>query len=202
MRCVLLSIDRFPENALLSHDLIEGAYARAGLLSDVELIDDYPSHFSAYSRRKHRWVRGDWQIMRWLLPRVPDFHGNIIPNPMSLISRWKILDNLRRSLLEPATLALLVAGWLFLPGEATYWTLASIAMLLTPVWASSSLFTFAGALCGQCNEGVGAGYGLDISERTCGRTASGCIPAPPIDVVDRRDRPFDTSGVRDQEEIA
>ena len=66
---------RFPENALLSHDLIEGSYARAALVSDIELIDDYPSHFSAYSRRKHRWVRGDWQIMRWLLARVPDLHG-------------------------------------------------------------------------------------------------------------------------------
>ena len=64
---------RFPENALLSHDLIEGAYARAGLVSDIELIDDYPSHFSAYSRRKHRWVRGDWQIMRWLLPACSRF---------------------------------------------------------------------------------------------------------------------------------
>ena len=127
---------RFPENALLSHDLIEGAYARVGLVTDIELIDDYPSHFSAYSRRKHRWVRGDWQIMRWLLPRVPDFEGKVIPNPISLISRWKILDNLRRSLLEPATLALLVAGWLFLPGGPVFWTFASITMLLTPVWSS------------------------------------------------------------------
>ncbi len=127
--------ERFPENALLSHDLIEGAYARAALVSDIELIDDYPSHFSAYSRRKHRWVRGDWQIMRWLLPRVPDFHRRIIANPISLISRWKILDNLRRSLLEPATLALLLGGWLFLPGDPGYWTLASICILLTPVWA-------------------------------------------------------------------
>ena len=59
---------RFPTNALLSHDLIEGAYARAGLVSDIVVIDDYPSHFSAYSRRLHRWVRGDWQIMRWLCP--------------------------------------------------------------------------------------------------------------------------------------
>ena len=127
---------RFPENALLSHDLIEGAYGRVGLVSDIELIDDYPSHFSAYSRRKHRWVRGDWQIMRWLLPRVPNFEGKVIPNPISLISRWKILDNLRRSLLEPATLALLVAGWLFLPGGPVFWTFASITMLLTPVWSS------------------------------------------------------------------
>ncbi|HYO80922.1 MAG TPA: glucoamylase family protein, partial [Bryobacteraceae bacterium] len=126
---------RFPENALLSHDLIEGAYARAGLVSDIELIDDYPSHFSAYSRRKHRWVRGDWQIMRWLLPRVPDNEGRIISNPISVISRWKILDNLRRSLFEPATLALLLAGWFLFTGDPLRWTLISVAMLLMPVWA-------------------------------------------------------------------
>lgn len=127
--------NRFPENALLSHDLIEGAYARAGLVSDVELIDDHPTHFSAYSRRKHRWVRGDWQILKWLLLWVPDYRGNIIPNPISLISRWKILDNLRRSLFEPATLALFLASWLWLKGDPAYWTLASVGMLLLPVWA-------------------------------------------------------------------
>ena len=66
---------RFPRNALLSHDLIEGAYARAGLATDIEVIDDYPSHYSAYNRRKHRWLRGDWQIAQWLLPRVPDESG-------------------------------------------------------------------------------------------------------------------------------
>ncbi|MBC8166201.1 MAG: glycosyl transferase, partial [Bryobacteraceae bacterium] len=126
---------RFPENALLSHDLIEGAYARVGLVTDIELIDDYPSHFSAYSRRKHRWVRGDWQIMRWILPKVPSLEGSIIPNPISLVSRWKILDNLRRSLLEPATLALLLAGWFFLPTHPLYWTSACIGMLLMPVYA-------------------------------------------------------------------
>ena len=63
---------RFPRNAILSHDLIEGAYARAGLVSDVEIVDRYPSHYSAYTRRKHRWVRGDWQIAEWLFSRVPD----------------------------------------------------------------------------------------------------------------------------------
>src|ERR1700756_158217 len=88
---------RFPRNALLSHDLIEGAYARAGLVSDIEVIEDYPSHYSAYSRRKHRWLRGDWQIAGWLFPRVPDEAGASVPNPISLISRWKIFDNLRRS---------------------------------------------------------------------------------------------------------
>lgn len=123
---------RFPSNALLSHDLIEGSYARAGLTSDVEVIDDYPSHFSAYSRRKHRWVRGDWQILRWLLPRVPGYNGKDAPNPISLISRWKILDNLRRSLIEAALLALLIGGWFFLPGGAAYWTVATLVLLLLP----------------------------------------------------------------------
>jgi hypothetical protein len=127
---------RFPENTLLSHDLIEGAYARAGLVTDIELIDDYPSHFSAYSRRKHRWVRGDWQIMRWMRGRVPDYDRELIPNPISLISQWKIFDNLRRSLIEPATLLLLLAGWFYLPGEVWYWTVASLVMLFMPVYSN------------------------------------------------------------------
>jgi len=129
---------RFPENALLSHDLIEGAYARAGLVTDIELIDDYPSHFSAFSRRKHRWVRGDWQIMRWTQSRVPDFSGHRIRNPITLISQWKILDNLRRSLLEPGLILLLLSGWLWLPGRPEYWTAATLLMWFVP--AFSSLF--------------------------------------------------------------
>ena len=72
--------ERFPTNALLSHELIEGSYARAGLVSDIVVIDDYPSHFTAYSRRLHRWARGDWQIMRWLLPQVPDYYGRRVAN--------------------------------------------------------------------------------------------------------------------------
>ena len=102
---------RFPRNALLSHDLIEGAYARAGLVSDIELIEDYPSHYSAYNRRKHRWMRGDWQIVEWLTDRVPEESGAKVPNPISLVSRWKILDNLRRSLVEPAY-SFLAGFWL------------------------------------------------------------------------------------------
>ncbi len=125
---------RFPRNSLLSHDLIEGAYARAGLATDVEVIDDYPSHYSAYTRRKHRWVRGDWQIAQWLFSRVPDESGKFVRNPISTISRWKILDNLRRSLVEPATMVLLVAGWLGLPGGALYWTLVTLFLLFVPVF--------------------------------------------------------------------
>jgi cyclic beta-1,2-glucan synthetase len=123
---------RFPCNVVLSHDLIEGAYARAGLVSDVEVVDDYPSHFSAFSRRKHRWVRGDWQILFTLFPRVRNYFGQAMPNPLSPISRWKIMDNLRRSLTEFATLLLFFYGWLFLPGDALRWTLAGVALLLLP----------------------------------------------------------------------
>ena len=72
---------RFPRNSLLSHDLIEGAYARAGLATDIEVVDDYPSHYSAYTRRKHRWVRGDWQIAQWLFRDVPDESGKQLAQP-------------------------------------------------------------------------------------------------------------------------
>ena len=123
---------RFPRNALLSHDLIEGAYARAGLASDIEVIEDYPSHYSAYNRRKHRWLRGDWQIAGWLQATVPDESGRRVPNPISLISRWKILDNLRRSLVEPATFLLLAFGWLAPGVHVLRWTVASVFLLFLP----------------------------------------------------------------------
>ena len=125
---------RFPRNALLSHDLIEGAYARAGLVSDIEVIDDYPSHYSAYNRRKHRWLRGDWQIVSWLRGRVPDEAGRRVQNPISFLSRWKILDNLRRSLVEPGMFLLFLLGWTVLPGKPLYWTLVTIAILFVPPW--------------------------------------------------------------------
>ena len=123
---------RFPRNALLSHDLVEGAYARAGLVSDIEVIEDYPSHYSAHNRRKHRWMRGDWQIAGWLLPLVPEESGQRVPNPLSVVSRWKILDNLRRSLVEPAIFLLFMLGWLCLPGGPGAWTLATVAILFLP----------------------------------------------------------------------
>jgi len=112
--------NRFPCNSILSHDLIEGAYTRAGFISDIEVVDDYPSHVRAYTRRKHRWVRGDWQIVLWLFPRVPESFGKLVPNPLSHISRWQILDNLRRSLSEVSTFALLLCGWMLWPTQALF----------------------------------------------------------------------------------
>jgi cyclic beta-1,2-glucan synthetase len=123
---------RFPRNSLLSHDLIEGSYARVGLTTDIEVIDDYPSHYSAYSRRKHRWLRGDWQIAQWLFGKVPDESGRPVRNPIAIISRWKIFDNLRRSLVEVLTFLLLLAGWLGLPGGALYWTAVTLFLMFVP----------------------------------------------------------------------
>ncbi len=132
LHCVLHR--RFPKNALLSHDLIEGAYARAGLVSDIEIVEDYPSHYRAHNHRKHRWLRGDWQVAGWLASTVPEESGARVPNPISVVSRWKIFDNLRRSLVEVATFLLLILGWLVLPGTPLYWTLATLAILLLPSW--------------------------------------------------------------------
>jgi cyclic beta-1,2-glucan synthetase len=122
---------RFPENTLLSHDLIEGNYARAGLASDIVVYDDYPARYLTFTRRKHRWIRGDWQLLRWLTNRVPGPDGPE-PNRLSLLSRWKILDNLRRSTVELAQLAFLIAGWTVLPGDPLRWTLLALGAIAAP----------------------------------------------------------------------
>ena len=129
--------DIVPENALLSHDLFEGLHARVALVSDLELVDEYPSSVLTHARRQHRWIRGDWQILFWLFPFVPSRQG-IKRNSLPLIGRWKILDNLRRSLVTPMLLALLVAGWTILPGKSWFWTtavLVAIASQLLPLLA-------------------------------------------------------------------
>jgi cyclic beta-1,2-glucan synthetase len=94
----------------------------------MEVVDDYPSSVLVHARRQHRWVRGDWQILLWLFPFVPTRTG-LAWNRLSLISRWKILDNLRRSLVAPATVALFLAAWTYLPGSPATWTLAALAAL-------------------------------------------------------------------------
>lgn len=121
-----------PEGALLSHDMIEGSFARAGLVSDIEIIEDYPSRYAVYCRRKHRWARGDWQTAPWIFPRIADRFGREMPNALQIISRWKIVDNLRRALYEPVLLALLLAGWMFLPRGPVFWTGAALVVVLLP----------------------------------------------------------------------
>ncbi|MEW5720850.1 MAG: hypothetical protein AB1817_19650, partial [Chloroflexota bacterium] len=124
---------RMPENALLSHDLIEGIHGRVGLVSDIVLYEDYPPGYFLYVRRSRRWIRGDWQLLPWLMPHVPAIGGKLIPNALSLIARWKILDNLLRSLFSPALLFLLIAGWLWLPGSPLAWTLVGLLIPAVPV---------------------------------------------------------------------
>jgi cyclic beta-1,2-glucan synthetase len=127
--------DRVPENLLLSHDLFESLYARAALVTDVEFLDDYPTHYDSYAKRQHRWTRGDWQITRWLFPRVRDAHYRSVRNRLPLIARWKILDNLRRSLVAATILLSLAAAWTVLPGSPLAWTLAAVVFLAFPVYA-------------------------------------------------------------------
>ncbi|MEO8294085.1 MAG: glucoamylase family protein [Gemmatimonadota bacterium] len=128
---------RFPENTLLSHDLIEGNYARAGLATDINVYDDYPTTYLAYTRRKHRWIRGDWQLLPWLRSTVPSPDGPE-PNRLSLLSRWKIVDNMRRSTVEIAQLVFLIAGWSFLPSSYLRWTLLGLAAIAGP-WIIATL---------------------------------------------------------------
>ncbi|PVE41395.1 GH36-type glycosyl hydrolase domain-containing protein [Limnohabitans planktonicus] len=121
---------RFPENRILSHDLLEGCYVRSGLLSDVQLYDDFPARYDSDVKRRSRWIRGDWQIASWLWPRVPAPAGSKRPkNPLSLLSQWKILDNLRRSLVAAALVGLLVLGWTQLDSTVP-WTLSVLSLLL------------------------------------------------------------------------
>ncbi|HLJ92161.1 MAG TPA: glucoamylase family protein [Gemmataceae bacterium] len=140
----------FPDNQILSHDLIEGNYARCGLVTDVELLDAFPAQYGAYALREHRWARGDWQILPWLFPQVPappeppgtgndSSPSNVRPerhtrrNTLPAVERWKIFDNLRRSLLPPALIVLLVLGWLVLPGSSWFWTGAALVVLGWPL---------------------------------------------------------------------
>ncbi|HEY6179494.1 MAG TPA: hypothetical protein VIX73_33800, partial [Kofleriaceae bacterium] len=120
---------RLPDNRVLSHDLLEGAYARSGLVSDVMLLEDFPSSHAAEVARRHRWIRGDWQILAWLWRHVPAQRGRIA-NPISRLSQWKVLDNLRRSVMPIAQLVLLAIGWT--QGAAWFATLAVVAIAVVP----------------------------------------------------------------------
>ncbi len=123
--------DRFPENLILSHDLIEGCHARSGLISDVQLFEEYPARYSEDVSRRTRWIRGDWQILRWIFPGVPGPKTKFSRNALSFLSRWKIFDNLRRSLVPMALTLLLVFGWT-VSASPWFWTVVVIGIVLVP----------------------------------------------------------------------
>ena len=122
---------RFPENRILSHDLLEGCYTRSGLVSDVQLYEKYPDSYHADMKRRHRWIRGDWQIASWMTPFVPTAGSGLHKNPLSALSRWKIFDNIRRSLFPIAITLLIISSWLLLP-KAGWWTLTISAIVILP----------------------------------------------------------------------
>ena len=153
---------RFPANRILSHDLLEGCYARAGLLSDVQLYEEYPSRYSADVSRRRRWIRGDWQIAQWVAPGVPGPDARLQKNPLTMLSRWKILDNLRRSLTPAALTLLLLLGWTVLP-PAWFWTLSVIGIILIPSLIGSVLDVL------QKRDDVTLGQHLDAAVRSAGR---------------------------------
>ncbi|MCG3181695.1 MAG: hypothetical protein BIFFINMI_04094 [Phycisphaerae bacterium] len=125
---------RFPEQRLLSHDLIEGAHVRTALATDIELFDDFPSDYFSWTARNHRWIRGDWQIAPWALPRVPDGRIGSAANPLTPLNRWKVLDNLRRSLTPAAMLLFLTLAWLLAPRlGAVVSLLVGVLMLFPPL---------------------------------------------------------------------
>jgi cyclic beta-1,2-glucan synthetase len=124
---------RFPENLILSHDLIEACHARSGLISDVGLYEAYPARYAADADRRHRWIRGDWQIILWLGPWVPGSKGQGTANPLSLLSRWKIADNIRRSLVPVGLLAFLLGIILGPPAWAGVWLVPLLVIALGPV---------------------------------------------------------------------
>ncbi|HHY83008.1 MAG TPA: glycosyl transferase, partial [Clostridiales bacterium] len=146
--------DAIPDNSVLSHDLLEGSYVRAGLATDIELIDGYPAHYIGYSLRLHRWVRGDWQLLPWLFSRVRNQKGEKVNNPINIISKWKILDNMRRSLLSPALYLMLVLSFIVLPGSVVQWIGLAILTLILPLVTD---------LAGKLVSGTGDNTGFRLS---------------------------------------
>jgi cellobiose phosphorylase len=130
-----------PENHILSHDLLEGCYARSGLISDVQLYEDYPSEYKADVSRRHRWIRGDWQIARWVMSKVPTTDGKTVNNPLSTLSQWKIFDNLRRSLVPVSLILLMLLGWTLLPFPLL-WTTTVLGILILPTFILSVMNIF------------------------------------------------------------
>ena len=124
--------DRVPDNALLSHDLFEGVFSRAGLVTDVELFDEFPSNYLVSAARQHRWARGDWQLLPWILGRARDATGRRSRSRIPGIARWKMVDNLRRTLSAPLALATLVGAWTLPAISAGVWTGFVVAVVIIP----------------------------------------------------------------------
>ncbi len=123
---------QIPENCVLSHDLLEGIFARAGLVSDIEVVEEFPSRYDVASARQHRWTRGDWQLLPWIFGSGRQAEGCDRKVVIPLMGRWKLLDNLRRSLSAPAALLAMLVGWLLPAAAAEVWTAYIVATIVVP----------------------------------------------------------------------
>jgi cyclic beta-1,2-glucan synthetase len=124
--------ERIPDNAVLSHDLLEGIFARAGLATDIEVVEEFPSRYDVSAARQHRWVRGDWQLLPWIFGFHRNVHGDRERTPVSPMGRWKLLDNLRRSLSAPAALLAFIMGWLMPIRFGAVWTAFVLVTIILP----------------------------------------------------------------------
>ncbi len=124
-----------PENTVLSHDLLEGSYLRTGLVTDIELIDGYPAKYNSFMMRSHRWTRGDWQLIQWIFGK----------SPISKLSKWKIIDNLRRSLLYPVLAIILILSLSVLKDRSIGWIALILITLCSPVLSYFVQFIFVGS---------------------------------------------------------
>ncbi len=136
--------DAIPDNSILSHDLLEGSYVRTGLVTDLKLVDSYPSKYNSFSARLHRWVRGDWQLCTLLFGKIPDRSLSRIKNPLSLLSRWKMFDNLRRSIVSPSLMVLAALSFSILPGNIFFWLGLLVIAQVFPLIMASAEFIFSG----------------------------------------------------------
>lgn len=157
--------DAIPDQTILSHDLLEGSYVRTGLASDMELIDDYPAKYSSYISRLHRWVRGDWQLLPWLFNTITDRKGERVPNPLSSLSKWKIIDNLRRSLVSISLMLLLGLGISLLPGSWLPWVALGGLTLFLPFLVS--LIDYFRLKLRAPVEGLWGNFGLEPKRSLC-----------------------------------
>jgi cellobiose phosphorylase len=137
--CDRILHQRFPDNSILSHDLIEGCFARSGLVSDVTVFESQPSRYLVDISRRHRWVRGDWQLLPWLFSWVKDGSGLRTRNTLSYLSQLKLIDNLRRSLVPITLLMVLIGGWTILPGPIGFWVAVFGLLFVAPI-ALSGLY--------------------------------------------------------------
>ncbi len=126
---------RFPENSLLSHDLIEGNFSRCGLASDIEVFDEFPMRYHAQARRQHRWMRGDWQLLPFVGADIPNEQKTRYPTPLRALGRFKLVDNFRRWLVPPALLLSLLLIWTGAPGSPAWWFLAFLFIVGFPVYS-------------------------------------------------------------------